>query len=199
MRMVIACIHFMQALFAVSFRMKFHNTDNLPEGGVIICANHTSLIDPVFIVLAMKKRAYQKLKIIAKIELKKNKILHMLIGAVLIYVDRGKSDIAAIKETISMLKDGNKLIIFPEGTRVNPEESMAAKTGISMFALKSGVPVLPVYITAGKKPLFSFKKVDVVFGEAYYPEKRADIPLSEAYREIADDIMVRIRVLKPQE
>ena len=185
-------------IFKAVFRIRPKGWEGIPDGGALICSNHTSLLDPVFVILGMRKKAYSPTKLMAKIELSRVPVLSFLISSFLIYVDRGKSDIGAIKSSISCLKEGDKLILFPEGRRVSEEEQSQAKTGAALIALKSGVPIVPVYVTKGKKPMFSFKRVDVVFGEPYYADKAEGLSTSEAYRKIADDLMERIGRLAEQ-
>ena len=59
---------------------------------------------------------------------------------------------------------------LPEGTRVKGEESIEAKNGAALFAIKTKSPVQPVYITKGKK---LFRKSKVIFGQPYYIEANA--------------------------
>ncbi len=61
-------------------------------------------------------------------------------------VDRGNSDIAAVKTSIQSLRDGWNLLVFPEGTRVKEPGSVDVKGGVGMMAIRSGVPLVPVFI-----------------------------------------------------
>ena len=85
-------------------------------------------------------------------------------------VKRGKADVAAIKTAMKYLKDGELLLMFPEGTRHQDGEFGDAKTGAAMLALRTGVPIVPIYLPAEKK---WFRWNPVVFGEAYYPKAPA--------------------------
>ena len=80
----------------------------------------------------------------------------------------GKSDVGAIKSALKALKGKEKLLIFPEGTR--HEEIGEGKTGAAMMAIRTGVPVLPVYIAPERTP---FHRTKVYIGGA----------LSALYRE----------------
>ena len=100
----------------------------------------------------------------------------------------------AVKRAIKVLKEGCKLLLFPEGTRVSsPEESTEAKTGAVMFAVRAGVPVVPVYIPR-KKHWFRFTRITV--GEAYYPDVPARRATPEDYQRAADELMRRIYALE---
>ena len=108
----------------------------------------------------------------------------------------GKADVAAIKTAMKYLKDGELLLMFPEGTRHQDGEFGDAKTGAAMLALRTGVPIVPIYLPAEKK---WFRWNPVVFGEAYYPKApEGRKPTPEDYHAVADDLMERIEALKPQ-
>lgn len=168
--------------------------EDVPEDGCLLCGNHTRYSDPLFIVFALgrKKHPY----IMGKSELFRNPILGWILTKCgVISVDRGKSDIKAIKESLRVLKDGKKLLLFPEGTRVKEGEDQEGKTGAAMLAARTGVPIIPVYVPAR---LGWFKKTTVTFGAPYYPELPTDHKVNaEDYRRISDDLMERIRALAP--
>ena len=86
----------------------------------------------------------------------------------------------------------NKLLLFPEGTRVHEGESVEAKTGAAMFATRTGVPLLPVYIPRKKK---WFGRNTVVIGEPYQPVFAGRKPTPEELDIISVDLMDRVRKL----
>lgn len=180
-------------IFAVVHPRKVIGRENIPEGGCLICGNHTRYSDPLFIVLSMGRRDHPY--IMGKAELLKTPVLGWILKKVgMIPVDRGKADVKAIKECMRVLKDGKKLLLFPEGTRVKEGEAQDAKTGAAMLAVRTGVPIVPAYVPA---KLGWFKRTPVVFGEAYTPElPEGQKPTAEDYRRIADDLMERIKALK---
>ena len=165
--------------------------EHIPEGGAVVCGNHSSLGDPLCVTFAMGRR--HQLRAMAKIELMRVPVLGWLLGKAGIFgVDRGKADVGAIKTAIRFLKSRDKVLLFPEGTRVRDGEDSSAKTGAAMLAIRTGVPILPVYIPEKKR---LFRSITVVIGEPYYPqvgEKRAS---AEDYQNVADDLMERIRAL----
>ena len=134
------------------YPMKFIGKENIPEGGALVCANHSSAIDPFFLafvlgknrpICAMAKESLLKIPVIGKI-LK-------LVGT--FGVKRGASDIHAVKHALEQLKAGQYVVLFPEGTRVKSREEGEPKTGAAMLACRTGVPVLPVYIPIKKRVL----------------------------------------------
>lgn len=178
------------------FMRVFHPWDavgleNLPEGGVLLCGNHTTLGDPVYVAAAMGHR--RQVHVLAKDELMRLPVLgYILRKGGMIGIKRGKSDVAAIKECIKVLKRQEPLLIFPEGTRVKEGQSVEAHSGAAMLATRTGVPLLPVYIQPKKR---WFRKTRVIFGKPYQPEYEGKRPSPEDYERIAADLMERIRKL----
>lgn len=166
--------------------------ENVPKGGCLLCGNHTRYSDPLFIILALGRRDHPY--IMGKAELFKIPVLGWILKkAGVIPVDRGKSDVKAIKESMRVLKDGKKLLMFPEGTRVKEGSDQAAKTGAAMLAVRTGVPLVPVWVPAR---LGWFRRTPVVFGEPYTPQlPEGQKPTTEDYRRIADDLLGRIKAL----
>ena len=166
-------------------------TDNIPEGAAVICGNHTTLGDPLYVVCAMGRK--RQTHVMAKAEIIEWPVVGFLLKkAGIIGVNRGKSDMGAVKECLRALKNGEKLLMFPEGTRVKDGEDSEAHTGAAMFATRTGTPLVPVYIQPKKR---RFRKTTVVFGSPYYPEFEGRKPSADDYQRIADDLLVRVRAL----
>lgn len=165
--------------------------ENIPEGGALFCGNHTSLGDPLYVVCAMGWR--RQTHVIAKEEIMSWPVIGFLLKhAGVIGIKRGKADVGAIKEAMRVLKNGERLLLFPEGTRVKEGQTSEAHTGAAMFATRTGVPLVPVYISPKKK---IFCKTTVIFGAPYFPEYEGKKPTPDDYQRIADDLMERIRAL----
>lgn len=165
--------------------------ENIPEKAAVICGNHSTLGDPLYVVCCMGGR--RQTHVMAKAEVTKWPVIGFLLRkAGIIGVNRGKSDMAAVKECLKVLKNGEKLLIFPEGTRVKDGEAAGAQTGAAMLATRTNTPLVPVYITRKKR---RFRKTAVVFGQPYHPEFEGRKPTAEDYQRIADDLLVRIQKL----
>lgn len=168
--------------------------ENIPEGGALLCGNHTTLGDPIYVVCAVGHKP--QFRVLAKAELMKIPVLgYLLKKAGIIGVERGKADVGAVKECMRALKGGEKLLLFPEGTRVKEGEDSQAHTGAALFATRADVPLIPVYISPRKR---LFRKTSVVFGKPYKPVYEGRRPTPEDYQRIADDLMERIRALEGQ-
>ena len=148
--------------------------EKVPDGGCVLVANHTQWADPVLVGTALGNQ--YPLVAMAKKELFQIKLLGPLISALGAFpVDRGTADIGAIKTSLKAVKEGKKLLIFPEGGTKHKAGDEA---------------IVPIYISENKK----FRsKVYVVFGDAYIPEKTKS---KDGYRAIADDMMRHIYALK---
>ncbi len=168
--------------------------EKIPKESAVICGNHTTLGDPLYVVCGMG--AKRQTHVMAKAEVMKWPVVGFLLKkAGIIGVNRGKSDMAAVKECLRVLRNGEKLLMFPEGTRVKDGKVSEAQTGAAMLATRTNSPLVPVYIQPKKR---RFRKTTVVFGEPYYPEFEGRKPSADDYQRIADDLLVRIKALGEQ-
>lgn len=167
--------------------------ENVPEGAAILCPNHTRMSDPFFVVFAMGLKV--KPRVMAKAEIMSVPVIGWILKKAGVFaVERGKSDVGAVKEAIKCLKGGDKLLLFPEGTRHRDgtlDES--GKTGAAMFSVRTGTPLVPIYIPAEKK---WFARTPVVFGEPFLPQAEGRKGSAEEYKLIAKDLMSRIAALE---
>lgn len=165
--------------------------ENIPQGAALICPNHTRASDPFFVVFAFKRK--HTMRAMAKKEIMDVPVIGRILNKAGVFgVDRGSADINAVKTALRYLKEGCKLLMFPEGTRVEEGEKVEAKTGAAMFAVRTGAPIVPVYIPARKR---WFRPTTVVIGEAFYPQVAGRKGTSEEYHAIAEELMARIRAL----
>ncbi len=162
--------------------------ENIPAEGCVVCANHTQWADPCLVATALSNK--QNFAAMAKKELFDIKLLGPLITALGAFpVDREGADMKAIKMSVQAVKDGRKLLIFPEGT-THHKEGDPVKLGAARIALMTKAPILPLYISEDKR----FRsKVYVIIGEPFTPEPTRS---KEGYRLLAEDIMTRIYGLK---
>ncbi len=147
------------------FNVKIVGAENEPPvGSYLICANHISEADPVIIGASIMHNP----KYMAKKELMSIPLLKHLITALGAYpIDRKGNDVGAIKKTIEMLKNGESIIMFPQGTRyrgVNPSET-SVKHGCALIALRSETPILPIYIKTKNYKIRLFKRTEIIIGK----------------------------------
>lgn len=182
-------------LMKILFPWKAIGQENLPEtGGVVLCGNHTSFLDPVLVLVGATRK--RQIHVIAKAELFKVPVLNWILkGLEMIPVKRGMSDVSAIKEGLRVLKNGEPLLIFPEGTRVKDGQQVDAHPGAVVLAARAGVPVVPIYICKKKR---LFRKNEVIFGQPYHLEFSGRKPTHEESQRLTEDLMARICALGEQ-
>ena len=168
-------------------RVKVSGLENIPEkGGFIMAANHNSALDVIYVEYKLKRRV----RWMAKAELFKNKLVGWFLKKLGAFpVKRGAVDINAAKTVFELLKDGEILGIFPQGTRSkDPANPVKARHGVAKFAVEAGVPVVPVALY-GKFRIFG--KAYVKYGKPFMIEKKADgTPYTKAeYTEISQKLV----------
>lgn len=176
-------------LVILLFPTAFKGGKNIPKGKCIFVCNHTSNVDPVLMVLSTWRKQY----FLAKKELFKCWVMRVVMKiAHAIPIDRGKTDLKAIKESLKVLNKGKVLTIFPEGTRNKEKTDLGeVKAGAAMFAIKTKTPIVPVWIS--KKPRL-FRPNKLRFGtpftlEEFYDKKLDAAALEEAGKIVANKLL----------
>lgn len=172
-------------------------SENVPkESGVIIAANHLSYLDPPIIGVALERRPTY----IAKEELFRIPLLGRFIKMFSFSVDRNRVQPSTIKEAVSRLKEGEVIVMFPEGGRSAQGDLLDAKRGVGMIAVISGMPVVPTLIEGTDRALpvgakfLRPAKIRVVFGT---PVKFDTKEKGKQFQErISREIMEAIKSLK---
>lgn len=175
-------------LIRLLFPHRVVGLENLPEGGAILCPNHASFWDPF--VVAMALPVDSRLTVMGKDQLFRIPLVGTLLRKAGVFpVKRGGNDLTAMKTAIRALNEGNRLLVFPEGTRVGDEKGSEAKGGVTVMATRTGVPMVPVY--CGPKHKF-LRKTTIAFGQPYVPVIAGRRATAEENREIAEEILRRI-------
>ncbi|NQU94960.1 MAG: 1-acyl-sn-glycerol-3-phosphate acyltransferase [Candidatus Omnitrophica bacterium] len=148
----ISCFIF-EVLLKILCRLEVKGRENLPKKGpFIVASNHASFADPAVMGAACNTT---RISFMAKRELFERPIFGAWCKAVgCIPVERRSGSSGALKKAIQILKRGQVLGIFPEGTRSLDGKLQKAEPGIGLLVAKAGVPVIPVYLsgTAGALP-----------------------------------------------
>lgn len=115
-----------------------------------------------------------------------------------IFIDRDKPELSAMREVFNVLKDG-QIFIFPEGTRNkgNEKEMLPIKGGLALFAAKSGVPVVPMMVYRRPK---KFRKNYIYIGKPLdvcgkYKGKMPNAEAIEAITKIYEYEFAKLRVI----
>jgi len=196
----------------VVFRLRVHGRGNLPDGPFVLCAMHRSFIDtPVVGVMTARR-----LRFMGKESLWNSRLLGgflTLMGG--FPVERGHADRTALRAAEDVLRLGEPLVMFPEGTRregprLDREEF---HDGPSFVAARTGVPIVPVGIggSARALPVGSRiprpRRVVAVIGDPIPPPAKVDGRLPRrAVAELTDrlfadlsDLYIEARVLAGDE
>lgn len=136
--------------FKAFHRFKVYGLDNIPSSGpFILASNHQSFFDPP----ALGCRLPRNLHYFAR-----DSLFFWPLGILIrnlnsIPVNRSTLDIKTLKLVLSVLNQGNPLLVFPEGTRSCNDQIQSGKKGIGLLLAKSGVPVVPAKVIGGYKVL----------------------------------------------
>lgn len=136
--------------FKAFHRLEVHGIKNVPQSGsFILASNHSSYFDPP----ALGCRLPRNLHYFAR-----DSLFFWPLGLLIrnlnsIPVNRSQLDIATLKRVLKVLKDGDPLLLFPEGTRSADGNLGEGKKGIGLLLAKSQVDVLPARVTGGNKVL----------------------------------------------
>lgn len=178
----------------IFFPITSHGLENLPrQGGYILASNHISMLDPVIVRLSTK----HKLNFLAKDSLFKNKIFGAFIARLgSIPIRRDSADVGALKEAIRRLKEGKPLLIFPEGTRKVTEKEN--HPGIGLIVAKSGVPVIPAYVSGSDHVLALGQKMPRRRQVSVFYGKPILFNSADSYQEMTNQIISEIYALGPR-
>lgn len=174
------------------------------EGGLLVCANHRSTIDPPLLPAYLPRRRAWSL---AKVEYFQSSRftawLFRSYGA--IPVARHRADRRAVRQVLGLLRAGEALVVYPEGTRVREGGMIRAEPGAGFFARSTGVAVQPVGLI-GTRECFPTGahwprrvRVEVRFGPPFRVQSRRPDGRPVKYQEAADAIMLAIAELLPAE
>lgn len=150
----------LRPVYTVLFPAREDGLENVPaEGGFILCCNHMRARDPFYLAVHARTR---HIHFMAKAELFRYRLIGAFVRALGGFpVDRGHSDLNAVRTSLDILKEGHGLGVFPQGTRSPDNTPTPMLDGVSMIALRSGVPVIPAYIGG---PYRLFHRMQVSFG-----------------------------------
>ena len=175
-------------LLRIVFRQQVSGVENLPrEGGYVLSANHNSNFDPWPLGLPLFPRRF--LRFMAKSELFWFPLGVVIRGAGAFKVRRGERDQEAIDTAMQLCREGNVVVMFPEGTRrkkgLRKKHEARWHTGAARIALEAGVPLVPAAI-AGTDRLGRLARLRVVYGPPVLLDDLAELPIAEA-AELATD------------
>jgi 1-acyl-sn-glycerol-3-phosphate acyltransferase len=179
------------------YRLRARGADRLPAGGFVLAANHVSNFDPW--PLGMPLWPGRQLRFMAKSELFWWPMGRVISSAGAFPVRRGEADREAIDKAIELLRAGNVVVMFPEGTRrskgLRKKHAARFRSGAARIALEAGVPLVPA-ATKGTDRLARLGPLRVAFGYPIKIDDLADRPMALAAREATERLMSQILELE---
>jgi 1-acyl-sn-glycerol-3-phosphate acyltransferase len=194
----------MRVIIRPLFRYKFYDLEKLEslpkDSGFIVVGNHRSYLDPVFVMTALRPRP---IRYIAKEEfLNFNPIIRRLAAWAGVFpVKRNSADMSAIKRAVRMLKRGEPVGIFPEGTRVrSADQEVRYHEGVAFIAQLAKAPVVPIRLWNADKiwpkgaKFFRLPKITLRFGEpmSIEDDRFAALPKDERYEAFTKAVMEQV-------
>lgn len=174
------------------FRIKVYGKENLPsKGPFLMVSNHQSFIDPILCGMFLKQWIY----FLARSSLWNSRIYRALTFAFpLIPVRRGKADMRAIKQMVRVLRSGEGICLFPEGTRTDNGWIKEFKPGFGFACKKADAPVIPVVVEGAYRAWGRGKKfcsigdvtVSVCYCEPIPPEQIKDLTERQLAEKVTD-------------
>lgn len=157
------------------WKLEVIGVEHLPVGACVVAPNHDSLSDPFFVGAALPR----PLRMLAKKEL-----FWFPLGAFLracggIPVARGEGDGRAIASAVDALRNGETVVIHPQGTVLGAPDR-PWKRGAARVAIETGVPIVPMALVDTERVLRRgtlrphLAKVKVVVGEPIHPGAARD-------------------------
>ena len=171
------CKIFLKPIIGKLLIKEVRGWENIPKGNFILAANHQSHLDEIATAYICVPRRYHfigqvdNFKGVGKVFIY---IFYFITGVIPIDRKSEESRKKVIKEAIRVLKKGDILIIYPEGTRTRTGEMGEGRLGVARIFLETGVPILPVAVKGtfelmppGKKPKIK-KVVKINIGKPLY-------------------------------
>ena len=187
----------------VLFRVDAQGLDKIPmKGPYILISNHVSALEIPPLRTLLRSRCA---KTLSKAEAWDSKIMGWLLDQwESIPIKRGESDMAALRAALHVLKEGRILGIMPEGTRSGDGKLGLGNPGITVIALKSGCPIVPMAfwgVEKAKANIKRFRRTDFHFraGDPFTLEPPSGKPTREDRQRMADEVMRHIASLLPEE
>lgn len=201
MKWIYAMIYSMARLFfKVCFRLKIYGLEHFRPGPGIIASNHASHYDPPVLSISCPEEVH----FLAKESLFEIPLLGRLIRILNAHpVSRSATDASTFRDLVRLLREGKKVILFPEGGRSIDGELKPIERGLSFIVAKGRCPLFPAYIQgtfpawpSTKKIPKLFGKICVVFGTPIEWSEFEGLDKREAERQLTERAAQSFRDLK---
>ncbi len=190
-------VRFLGPIIRFVFPIRLINLpETLPEEGLIVCPNHISFFDPLFLAITLPK----PLTFMAKEELFHRPVVGYLVkGCGVIPLSRDGGDAVKLRIAVRELKAGKAFSIFPQGTRCRyPLKKEDFKAGVGMLSVLSGAKLLPVGIYSKNFKVRPFRKTYIAFGEIESFSFPEDMGKKDQAVYVTDRVYEKIALLERQ-
>ncbi|GLZ00867.1 lysophospholipid acyltransferase family protein [Actinoplanes sp. NBRC 103695] len=195
----------------VGWRPRVEGLENIPATrGAIFASNHLSVADELFLGAVVPRH----LAFWAKAEYfngtgvrgRFNRFIMEGLGAIKVERAGGRAALTAFDAAIPKLRDGDMVVVYPEGTRSPDGRLYRGRTGAARLAVAAGVPIIPVGVIGTERiqpigqpypKLVGWGKATIKFGKPIETDGRPDDRTS--LRELTDEVMAEIQKLTGQE
>jgi 1-acyl-sn-glycerol-3-phosphate acyltransferase len=193
--------HFSRLAGRLFFRFRVvHRERMIQNGGVILAMNHQSYLDPPLAGTTCDRAIY----FLARRTLLDAPVLGWLLPKLnVIPVNQEGVDRGAIKAFIRLLKAGNGVLVFPEGSRTLDSKLQAAEPGLGLVIAKTLAPVVPMRIFGAHEALprgggsLCFVPITIVIGEPIFFSADDLSPSGkDLYRRLSERVMDAIASLR---
>lgn len=138
------CRGIVRGIIKVFYRVEYIGEDYPEKGSYVICPNHFSILDIVFVLVHSRKRWVY---FMAKSELYKHKLSAWFLNKMGAFpIKRGQSDVRSIKRAVTLLQENELVCIFPQGTRQKSRNPLPPRRGVAMVSALTQAHVIPVFI-----------------------------------------------------
>jgi 1-acyl-sn-glycerol-3-phosphate acyltransferase len=179
------------------YRLCARGLEHLPEGGFVLAANHTSNFDPW--PLGIPILPDRQLRFMAKAELFNPVLAPILRAGGAFKVRRGEGDVDAMRTAAELVREGEIVVMFPEGTRQSKglvkRHTARPHTGAARIALTANAPLVPAAI-AGTDRLLRLGPLRVAYGPPIDLSDLDGQDLKTAARLATERLMATIDELK---
>jgi len=189
-----------RSAFRGLFGLRVRGRDRLlTEGPVLVVSNHESFLDPPLIGTLYD----DEMHFLARKSLFKGPAKWVYRQWNSVPVDQDKPDMSSLKTIIRLLKQGNRVLVFPEGARTLDGSLGEAQPGVGLIAVKAGVPIQPIRIRGAREALprgearIRFARIEVHIGEPIIltEEELRQSKGKAGYKVMADRLMAAIAEL----
>ena len=192
--------HLLRGYFHLFYHYSVYGTASPYQGKAILAPNHVSFLDPPLMGAAWPEEVH----FLARASLFQYSVWGWLLSHLNAHPVQGTAqDIESFRLIGQLLKEGKKVVIFPEGERSSTGELQTIKSGIAMLAFRMQCPIIPVYISGtfeawprhSRLPKFG-SSIDCVFGQPIFPNLSAEMNKKQMQEILTQQVQNKLEQLR---